>query len=355
MFYKLLEKFHVQHDPEINERDKYLLNWRTHIPAILNMPNMLITGAQGTGKYHFALSLIYHLSPSSLKIYKKISVDSKITYMMAASDIHYEVDFAQIIINAKTIWMDILRSILEISGTKPTIIVCKNIHQMNEELLDIFYYLIPKEVNIKWIFISEHLDFIPTEIVNICERVGLKRPSKQFYLSLREKIQQSETNIHSRFDTEPEMIQNMYMLYDTISVETMEKLHYIKDHPTHILENEIVHTHTTKATEVFKNSPISITLANILIQNTEYNIIEIREHLYNILTYHIPIEEVMMNVYDELVKQHKKIGLTVSHMERICELNLDVLNYYKNNYRPIYHLEKWFYSLVEILYKDKIA
>ena len=353
MFYKLLERFQVQCEPEISERDKYLTQWRTHIPAISHMPNVLITGSQGVGKYHFALSLLQHLSPSRLRIYKKISVDSKITYIMPASDIHFEVDFGLMVINAKTIWMDILKSILEISGTKHVVIVCKNLHQMNEELLDIFYYLMPKIDMIKWIFISEHIDFIPTEIINICERIGLKRPSKQFYMSLREKIQSGEDSPHARFETSLESISNMYLLYDTVPLDVLEKIQYAKDHPSHILENEIVHNHTTKLTEVFKGIPISETLAAILIKNTEYNIIEIREHLYHILTYHIPIEDVMMGVYNELIKHREEVGLTSENMNKICELNVNVLNYYKNNYRPIYHLEKWFYSLVEILYKDK--
>lgn len=353
MFYKLLEKFQVNNEPDIAERDKYLTQWRTHIPAISHMPNMLITGSQGVGKYHFALSLLYHLSPSKLRIYKKICVESKNTYLIPASDIHYEVDFSQMIINAKTIWMDILKSIMDVATTNYAVIMCKNIHLMNEELLDIFYYLIPKLETLKWIFISEHIDFIPNEIINICERISLKRPTKQFYMSLREKMQQGEYTPHARLDVNIEKINNINMIYETVPIDTMEKIHYIKDHPSHILENEIVHTHTAKMTDAFGKIPIAKTLAMILISNEEYNIIDIREHLYHILTYHIPLEDVMMAVYDELIEERMVIGLTELHMTKICALNLDVLNYYKNNYRPIYHLEKWFYSLAEILYKDK--
>lgn len=353
MFYKLLEKFQVRNEPEIAEREKYLTQWRTHIPAISHMPNMLITGSQGVGKYHFALSLLQHLSPSRLRIYKKISVESKNTYLIPASDIHYEVDFAQMIINAKTIWMDILKSIMDIVTTKHAVIMCKNIHQMNEELLDIFYYLMPKVDTIKWLFISEHTDFIPNEIISICQRISLKRPTKQFYLSLREKLQHGEYTPHARLDANIENIKNINMIYETIPIDVIEKIHYVKEHSSHILENEIVHTHTAKITDSFGKIPIANTLATILISNEEYNITEIREHLYHILTYHIPLEDVMMAVYDQLVKERTRIGLNETHMMKICELNLDVLNYYKNNYRPIYHLEKWFYSLVEILYKDK--
>jgi hypothetical protein len=353
MFYKLLEKFQSSNELENAERDKYLTQWRTHISTISHMPNILITGSKGIGKYHFALSLLQNLSPSNLRVYKKISVESKNTYLIPASDIHYEIDFSQMIINAKTIWMDILKSITDIITTKHAIIMCKNLHQMNEELLDIFYYLMPKTETIKWIFISEHVDFIPNEIINICEHISLKRPTKQFYISLREKIQQGKETPHGRLDVDIENIINTQMLYDTIPMDTIEKIHYVKDHPTHILENEIVHTHTAKMTDAFGYIPIAKTLVNIIIKNDEYNIVEIREHLYHILTYHIPLEDLMMAFYDELVKERSTIELTQTHMMKICELNLDVLNYYKNNYRPIYHLEKWFYSLVEILYKDK--
>jgi DNA polymerase III delta prime subunit len=353
MFYKLLEKFQVLNEPENAERDKYLTQWRTNVPAISHMPNMLITGSQGVGKYHFVLSLLQHLSPSRLRIYKKICVETKNTYLLPASDIHYEVDFSQMIINAKTIWMDILKSITDIITSNDAVIVCKNIHQMNEELLDIFYYLMPKTETIKWIFISEHVDFIPNEIIHICEHISLKRPTKQFYMSLREKIQHGEETPHARLDGDIENIINTQMIHDTIPMDTMEKIHYVKDHPTHILENEIVHSHTAKMTDAFGNIPIAKTLASIIIKNDDYNIVEIREQLYHILTYHIPLEDVMMAVYEELVKERTTIELTETHMMKICALNLDVLNYYKNNYRPIYHLEKWFYSLVEILYKDK--
>jgi hypothetical protein len=352
MFYKYLEKFNVSSDgsSEIAERDKYINQWREHIKNINMMPNLIITGSQGVGKYYFALSLLYSLSPSNLRIHKKIHVDSKITYTILASDIHYEVDFAQMTINAKTIWIDIYKSIMDINSisNKTCVIMCKNIHSMNEELLDIFYYLMPKTDKIKWMFISEHVDFIPTEIINICERVSLRRPTKQFYLNLREKIQEGTTTPHARMETY-DKITNIYMLYDTIPLDMLEKIFYVKEHPEHILENEIVHVHNTKITTSLKHTNIANILASIIIEKKKINIIEIREYLYHILTYHIPIEEIMMYVYDEIVK---KMKVEIGQMKKICQLNVEMLDLYKNNYRPIYHLEKWFYSVLEILYKD---
>jgi hypothetical protein len=68
------------------------------------------------------------------------------------------------------------------------------------------------------------------------------------------------------------------------------------------------------------------------------NFLDLRDKLYNIFIYHLDLNECVWFIFSEIV-----IEFNISN-ERISYLLLEMykfLKYYNNNYRPIYHLEKF--------------
>jgi hypothetical protein len=313
MYRREFDRFAIDGPIVLPELKKYADKWNSNIEKLEDMPNLIIHGPEGIGKYHFALSLIQKFSPSKLKIYKKTMIESKITYMMPVSDIHFEIDFAMIIINTKTIFLDIMKAIVDINPHG--IIVCRNLHLISDEFLEVLYYLMPKTM--KWIFLSAHMDFIPNEIVEICNHVGLRRPSKAFYLQMREQLTGIENGSNARLEH-----------IDIPNIRLVSG----KPPPKLTVDNVVDELYKyCSSIEAFK----------------ALNILEIRELLYMILTYHLSIEEIMVRLYERLELTDDQIG-------EICRLNVLIMTQYRNNYRPIYHLERWFYRLLNIVYKYRI-
>ena len=143
------------------------------IENISNLPNIIIYGPPGIGKYTQSLKIINQYSDFSLKYEKKILiVFNKNNYYYKISDIHYEVDMELLGCNSKTLWHEIFNHIVEIiisKNNKKGIILCKNFHLINSELLEIFYSYMQKHYNnnsiIKFILIAENICFIIFKLI----------------------------------------------------------------------------------------------------------------------------------------------------------------------------------------------
>jgi hypothetical protein len=124
--------------------------------------------------------------------------EKKQEYIYRISDIHYEIDMATLGCNSKLLWHDLFFQINDIISVsfhsqdktdKVGIIVCKNFHAIHNELLDIFYSymrhpLHPFHIQIKFILLTEHVSFIPNNIVNACKTISISRPSKFQYMNI---------------------------------------------------------------------------------------------------------------------------------------------------------------------------
>ena len=115
--------------PELNDELNKLPN------NIQKMPNILIHGPSGIGKYTQVLRIIQKYSPSELKYEKRITITTyKQQYIYHISDIHYEIDMSLLGCNAKTLWHEIFFQLIDIIAVKPQkvgIILCKNFHKIN--------------------------------------------------------------------------------------------------------------------------------------------------------------------------------------------------------------------------------
>lgn len=168
---------------------------------IANFKNIIVYGPENSGKYSQTLSIINKYSPTNLKYEKRVCVNSKDhkdeTYILKMSDIHFEVDMFLLSCNAKILWHSIFQHILDIISTKKIkqgIILCKNFHLIQNELLDIFYSYMQLQftpVNVHFIFITEELSFIPSNILDCCEVLYIQKPYKSNLIKCKKK---EETN-----------------------------------------------------------------------------------------------------------------------------------------------------------------
>ena len=274
------------------------------LPETINdLPNLIFYGPEGVGKYSQALYCIKKYSASELKYEKKISFEfQKGIYNLKISDIHFEIDMDMLGCNSKTTWNDIYCHIIDIINSNSIhkgIILCKNFHNINNELLDIFYSYMQDNSQIKYILLSNELSFIPDivlnkfEIINIgmfTKSLGNRYINKKYIMTNNIKYSKDNVNIFNN-------------ICDKYSVNL---INYIKDYKT------------------IKYSTI-------------------RDFLYDMLIYNINIGEV---IWCTLIRLINNNDIKSKDIPDVLFNTYTFLQLYNNNYRPIYHLEKFFYYLL---------
>ncbi len=133
----------------VHKVDEYSLHpiikktFATFPSEIQSLPNIIIHGPSGVGKYSHSLYLITRYSPSNLKYEKRIAVAyNKDTFFMKISDCHFEIDMSLLGCNSKHLWNEIYNQILDIVSARPhtaAFVMCKNFHKIHSELLETFY------------------------------------------------------------------------------------------------------------------------------------------------------------------------------------------------------------------------
>ena len=286
-----------------------------NLHPIINAPltNMIFYGASGIGKYSQVLYFLKKYSPSELKYEKKITTQTEKPYTYHMSDIHYEIDVSLLGRNSKQLWHDIFFQIVDIISVKTHkmgIIVCKNFHTINNELLEIFYSYMQHtqffNIQIKFILITEHISFIPTNILNCCNIIACRRPTLEQY----KIVDKSKSYIINTIA--PQNIMNTKELH-AFSLIT----HFPKDN-FNVICDAILHQIRSKG---------------------QINFIEFRDILYDILIYNLEVGECIWNILSHL-------KLTTSDVSEILCKTYNFLKYYNNNYRPIYHLESIFFYII---------
>jgi hypothetical protein len=325
----------------VHKVDEYSLHpvikktFATFPQDIDSLPNIIIHGPSGIGKYSHSLYLISRYSPSNLKYEKRIAVAyNKDTFFMKISDCHFEIDMSLLGCNSKHLWNEIYNQILDIVSARPqtaAFVMCKNFHKIHSELLETFYsYMLSNDhVSLRFIIITDHVSFIPDNILHRCKRIPFKRPSVVAYnkcLKLVSSASDSASPLISLMDiVKPEPVR----LTSKYPLDTITNIKALKSNVTELKDPH----------ENICNHIIGI----IKSPNTELKYDELRECLYDILTYDINIQECVWYILRKLITD----GLLLPNMMNDIMLQTYVfLQYFNNNYRPIYHLENFVLLLV---------
>jgi DNA polymerase III delta prime subunit len=324
--------------PELNnEISKLPIN-------IKDMPNLLIYGPTGIGKYTQVLRIIKKYSPSELKYDKKITINTdKQQYIYHISDIHYEIDMSLLGCNSKTLWHELffqLVDIISVKQNKVGIILCKNFHSINSELLEVFYSYIQQyntknsNITIKFIILSENISFLPYKIINSCYKLGIKRPSKESYTELLrvnyEKTKHKPNTVNNITRGE-EILKNIDEKGITNMKEIRTLLHM---KPSNNLPDDLFNKVCDNIINKIEN-----------IDNIKFT--EFRDCLYEILTYDIEINECLWYIIYYFISDNKLSNNDVSDILIKC---YTFFKYFNNNYRPIYHLENIMFYIIKKIY-----
>ena len=327
---------------------------------VKNMPHLILYGPSGSGKYTQSLSIIQKYSPSKLKYDKKIylfndkseqkknaiqtlgggsdkkkvniSISRNIDFVYRISDIHYEIDMMLLGCNAKTLWNDLYFQIIDIisvTSNKEGIILCKNMHMIHNELLDIFHSYINEPLQesnicVKFILLTESVSFLPRNIQDISQVVALPRIKKDTCYTL---IQGSNSSVE-----EVNTLKKNLQYCGEGAIENLKELHLLKK---------------------VKTNDIPINVFNLIVDQIIKYIIEpntvtipdLRNSLYDMLTYNLDVSECFMHIIFHLL-EHKY--LSENNTREIIIHLYKFFKYFNNNYRPIYHLEC---MIVEIMNK----
>jgi hypothetical protein len=332
-------------------------------------PNMILYGPSGVGKYTVALRILERFSPSKLKHFKHMMIHSasntttssvkNVDWTIRISDVHYEVDFSLLGCEPKKVWNDTFFQIVDVvsmSKEKAGIILCKNFHTIHNELLEVFYSYIQHcrllNFRIVFFFLTEHVSFIPSNIVECSQVLAVSRPKDDAYLRLAEQgatVQHSGSKL-TKFENR---ISRIGITDGRLKSNARENMRLLsKESIMNLKETQylgLVDTPEQLPKELF-----NIVCDSIVEQMDEacnkselMDYAKFRNHLYDILLYGLDITECIWYILKHYVDSGQ---LNETMLGDIMPRMHTFLKYYNNNYRPIYHLESIFVYLITHIY-----
>ena len=301
-----------------------------------DIPNILLYGPPGCGKYSQCLKMLSKYSPSKLKYEKKMTVNfNKEDYMYKMSDIHFEIDMSLLGCNSKQLWHQIYTNIFDIVcsrsiNNRTVVIVCKNYHDIHSELNDVFYTYIQNvlscPVNIKYIIITEQKSFIPNNILMSCLHVDISRPTKTAYNKMIKSNNESSS-----------------LYYNTIANKLTTKMNVydIKNINNILLNQE----------QIYPEKYICESIIEKIKNIDNLNYIELRESIYELFISNLNIYEYVWYIISNIISHNLsndnyKVSLILLETMRF-------FRFFNNNYRPIYHIEKFLLKIIYIYHDIK--
>ena len=276
--------------------------------SLCDLKNIIFYGPKGVGKYTQMLTAIERYSPTKLKYEKRISVTcGKSTYVFKISDIHFEIDMSLLGCNSKTLWNDIYNQIVDIILARSDnigIVVCKYFHEIHSELLETFYSYMQSITNstidIKFVLLTEEVSFIPDNILQRSQLIRVSRPSRSLYGSiLDEKL---------RRDVKLPDITNIKNIIASVKPLMLP----------------------------FK--PTCDDLLSIIRNVDTLRFTQLRDKLYDTFIYNLDVTDCIWYIFSSLVRS---AHLQKGDIDDVLVKTVQFLQYYNNNYRPIYHLENY--------------
>jgi hypothetical protein len=341
-----------------------------------NLKNIILYGPKGVGKYTQALKCIKKYSNSDLKYEKRLTINSnKENFIIKISDIHFEVDMSLLGCNSKVLWNDIYNQITDVVSMRADttgIILCKYFHKIHSELLDIFYSYMQRQsfnkIKLFFIVITEHISFIPDNILNNSQIISIPRPSLGYYNKCVNSMHPNKNAHMYASATAISVIEPIHSHHNNIDSDndndnSGDDHHYTKKLKYNSVASASVHA-SVSVSDSYKNLTSLSNIKNVIVETNELsnphecicnniiesiknpdiiNFLKFRDILYEILIYDLDINECIWYILSCLIQTE------VLNKDNITDVLLKTFiffQYYNNNYRPIYHLENYMYSLI---------
>ena len=231
-----------------------------------NLDNLIFYGPHHSRKYEHALKIIQRFSPTSLNYEKKIMVSyNGDEYNYRISDIHIEINFEFLGCVSKNLWAAIYNQVILQASGKQFIFLCKNFSKINNELLETFYtYVNEKNINIRYILLTDNLSSIPKEIIDSCLSIPVKSLTEDTKKSIQNDFLSKIVNIIENYKNTAiketrnilyELLIYQVDIYDFFYV-LLEKI-YEKKKPNHFLMIKLLNK-LNKILKLFNNNYRSI-------------------------------------------------------------------------------------------------
>ena len=289
------------------------INTRLHSTS--RRPNIVYYGPDGVGKYSCALDYIARHSQTSLGYEKRMIVETaKGEVVIKISDAHFEVDIGLLGCNAKQIWNDVIKHIydvLSLRKERQAFILCKNFQDIHSELLDIFYSYLQtatRRMKVSYVILTNSTSFIPRDILKRCIVVGVPRPAKQaatFFNAARRPG-------------------------DIVMTNNLRKW---KDNISGTQQDLIVRDIVSAITEIQPGK-------------TGFDFISLRDRIYDVNVMGQNPCSVAWGILSTLLAENK---IPEGKASEVTDETTRFLELFSNNYRPIYHLERYVYFLATIV------
>lgn len=281
--------------------------------------NIILHGPPGIGKYTQALGIIEKYSGASLKYERKLAIQNgKNTVFLKISDVHFEVDISNLGCNAKSLWHTMFQDIIDVVRSRPSksgIILCKYFHEIHTELIDNFYsYMqtdICSSIKLQFIILTEHVSFIPENILGRCLLIQLGRPTGDQYRRI--------LDVDQPIEDEVEEITNIKAL--SIGINHFQKSFLM----------------------------VCQTIVEHILRTDEITITDLRNALYDILIYGFNTHMCLFHIIKML---DEKQVLKSDQIVEVLSVLPEYLQQLNNNYRPIYHLERFCFKLLILVHEN---
>ena len=155
----------------------------------------------------------------------------------------------------------------------------------------------------KFIILTEQISFIPKNILDRCQVISFSKPTKTNYKKLSNSITENKYNYTN--------------LKNCIS----------------LIEDNFD----------YGDKKIVNVLLEMIIHYKSIDYLVFRESCYDIFIYGLDLNEVIYTIISKLVERQL---LKKNKIANVLNNYYHFLKYYNNNYRPIYHLEKFFFELI---------
>jgi hypothetical protein len=207
---------------------------------------------------------------------------------------------------------------------------------------------------------TEHLGFIPNNIIDTCRVISVGRPSKAAYMEmlvqqpkLRKYTKSGDTTIEEEFVQKISSCRGRILAQD--AVDKTEEVLAALDVRNILNMKELNYFGKLSGVEQLPKEVFNVVCNAIIEQMLEPAKLvhtSFRDAIYDIFIYNLDVVECVWYILEYLVRNGR---LKPADTSDILTRMYGFLKYFNNNYRPIYHLESMFhYMIIKIFGYDEL-
>jgi hypothetical protein len=216
----------------------------------------------------------------------------------------------------------------------------------------------PSSINISFILLTEHLSFLPSNILYKCDVISLKKsdiiqiPYKNIIdeIPIDDCDEQKNENVkivkRKRRTTKKQPV--------ILSFNDTSNLYIKYVNECNNLKYKFADTSIDLYTKVCMSLIYDIELVNntsSLKRLTGKMLLSFRDKIYNIFIYHLDIGTCIWIIVFYFIERG---FITIENYDKVILHTIECFHYMNNNYREIFHIERWLLSIIKLITYKKL-